>query len=282
MNGMTDNVKGTIKEKVKQRYGAIAEGATRPAPSSCCGPSSTLGGAKSNKMGYSIDELGAIPDSADLGLGCGNPLGLEIVKEGDTVLDLGSGGGIDCFIASKKVGPKGKVIGVDMTPQMLELARQNAAKGGYANVEFREGHIEALPVDDNSVDVIISNCVINLSEDKGKVFREMLRALKPGGKFVVSDVTLLKPLPGFIRDSLEAYIGCVAGALLKDDFISAAKSAGFSAVTVEKEASYRQMAESYFAGGEGSCCGSGGQISEKILEVASSVTSVTLSGVKPA
>ncbi|MDH5638813.1 MAG: arsenite methyltransferase, partial [Nitrospinota bacterium] len=210
MSQKNDNLGTGITEKVKVRYGAIAESAT----SSCCGSSAT-GSGFSPKIGYSPEELKTIPDSADLGLGCGSPLGHDAVKEGDTVVDLGSGGGIDCFIAANKVGPKGKVIGVDMTPQMLKLARENAVKGGYDNVEFREGSIENLPVDDSSVDVIISNCVINLSEDKDKVFAEMRRALKPGGKFVVSDITLLKPLPDSIRNSLSAYIGCVAGAMMR-------------------------------------------------------------------
>jgi len=275
-----DAMNGSIKEKVKQRYGAIAESAAKGPAVSCCGPSAGAS-TMSTKVGYTHEELGALPDNADLSLGCGNPLGLDIVKEGDTVLDLGSGGGIDCFIASKKVGPSGKVIGVDMTPQMLELARANAAKGGYTNVEFREGHIESLPVEDGTVDVIISNCVINLSEDKGKVFRDMLRALKPGGKFVVSDITLLKPLPDIIRDSLEAYVGCIAGALIKDDYVSVAKEAGFENVTVLKEASYRQVAEEYL-GGAGSCCGSTSPFKTMALDAASSVVSVTLQGTKPA
>lgn len=274
MNQENENLGTGIKEKVRDRYGAIAESAT----SSCCGSSSK--GGFSGKIGYNPEELKTIPDSADLGLGCGSPLGHDAVKEGDTVVDLGSGGGIDCFIAANKVGPKGKVIGVDMTPQMLKLARENAAKGGYDNVEFREGSIENLPVEDSSVDVIISNCVINLSEDKNKVFAEIHRALKPGGKFVVSDITLLKPLPEFIKKSLEAYIGCVAGAMMKDDFIQAAKGAGFVGVEVLKEADYSQMAEAYLTDTGG--CGCGVKLSDDVLDVASSVTSITLTGTKTA
>ncbi|MDH4184564.1 MAG: arsenite methyltransferase [Nitrospinota bacterium] len=275
MSVSEESAKSSITEKVRERYGAIAEGVS----SSCCGSGGSA--SFSGKIGYLGEDLGAIPKKADLGLGCGSPLGHDIVKEGDTVLDLGSGGGIDCFIAANKVGPKGKVIGVDMTPQMLALARRNAAEGGYTNVEFREGTIENLPVDDSSVDVIISNCVINLSADKEKVFRDMYRALKPGGKFVVSDITLLKPLPDFIKTSLEAYIGCVAGAMLKDEFLAAAKSAGFADVSVLKEESYRQMAEAYLSQGSGCGCGNGMQFSDKILDIASAVTSVTVMAQKP-
>lgn len=186
-------------------------------------------------MGYSGEALKSVPDDANLGLGCGNPTALASLKEGEIVLDLGSGGGLDCFLAAEKVGQPGKVIGVDMTPEMVSLARKNAEKGNHTNVEFRLGEIENLPVADNTADVIISNCVINLSPDKGRVFQEAYRVLKPGGRLMISDIALLKPLPEFVKESIAAYVGCVAGALLKDDYISAVASAGFENVTVVNE-----------------------------------------------
>jgi len=196
-------------------------------------------------MGYSGEELKSVPDDANLGLGCGNPTALASLKEGEIVLDLGSGGGLDCFLAAEKVGQSGKVIGVDMTPEMVSLARKNAEKGNHTNVEFRLGEIENLPVADNTVDAIISNCVINLSADKGRVFREAYRVLKPGGRLMISDIALLKPLPEFVKESIAAYVGCVAGALLKDDYISAMTSAGFENVTVVNEKPFAiTMAES--------------------------------------
>ena len=179
-----------------------------------------------------------LPSEADLGVGCGNPLALAEVKDGDTVLDLGSGAGIDCFLASERVGASGRVIGVDMTEEMLQRARINADKGGYANVEFRKGQIEDLPVDTGSVDRVISNCVINLSPDKSKVFSEALRVLRPGGVLTVSDIVLTQPLPAPIRDSISAYVGCVAGASLRDDYLGAIRDVGFEQVEVVGEAAY--------------------------------------------
>ncbi len=176
--------------------------------------------------------MNAVPEGANLGLGCGNPVAIASLKEGETVLDLGSGAGFDCFLAANAVGDKGKVIGIDMTPEMLALARENAKKGDYKNVDFRLGEIENLPVADASVDVIISNCVINLSPEKERVFSEAFRVLKPGGRMMVSDIVLLKPLPEEVRDSEEAYVGCVAGAVLKDEYIGAMKLAGFTAIDI--------------------------------------------------
>jgi ubiquinone/menaquinone biosynthesis C-methylase UbiE len=233
---MKDNA--SIKKAVRDGYGKIARGER----SSCCGPSSCCGspGADtiSKTVGYSDDEINSVPDGANLGLGCGNPIAHASLKEGEVVLDLGSGGGFDAFLAARRVGATGKVIGVDMTSDMIERARRNAAKGGYANVEFRLGEIEHLPVDDNSVDVIISNCVINLSPDKEKVFKEALRALKPGGRLMVSDLVLERALPQKIRKSVEAYVGCLAGALLVDDYLAAIKAAGFADVEIQHKASY--------------------------------------------
>lgn len=233
----------TIQEQVRERYGEFARKGGIGGGASCCGKTSCCGGNDTAtnigvSMGYSADELGELPEGANLGLGCGNPVVLASIQPGDTVVDLGSGAGIDCFLASKKTGPEGRVIGIDMTPDMLLKARQNAARGGYTNVEFREGTIEALPLEDNSVDVIISNCVVNLSPDKPAVFREAMRVLKPGGRVFISDLMLLKPLPWFAKRSVSLYVGCVAGAMLKTDYLAAMQGAGLSDVKVLGEASY--------------------------------------------
>lgn len=234
--------KEEIKKVVRNGYAKIAK-----QDSSCCAPVySCCGGVDivdavdmaqgiSKKIGYAEEELKAVPEGANLGLGCGNPVALASLKEGEVVLDLGSGAGLDCFLAAKKVGKKGKVIGVDMTPEMIEKARENAMKGGYENVEFRLGEIESLPVGDNFVDVIISNCVINLSPDKRRVFSEAFRVLKPGGRLMVSDLVLLKELPDFIKNSVEAYVGCLSGAILKDEYIEGIKEAGFRDVRIIDE-----------------------------------------------
>jgi len=227
-----------IKKKVREGYARIATKKT-----SCCAPTSSCCGGSlpetiSKSIGYSEAELGSVPDGANLGLGCGNPVALASLKEGETVLDLGSGAGFDCFLAANKVGKAGRVIGVDMTPEMLDKARQNARKGKYGNVEFRRGEIEKLPVEDNYVDVIISNCVINLSPDKLAVFREAFRVLKPGGRLMVSDIVLLAELPDFIKESVAAYVGCLSGAMLKDDYLDAVKSAGFKDIKVIEETNF--------------------------------------------
>lgn len=228
-----------IHEQVRERYGDFARrgGLGGCCATSCCGGNQTAQHV-STSMGYSSDELSAIPDGANLGLGCGNPVALASIQPGDTVVDLGSGGGIDCFLAARKTGPEGRVIGVDMTPEMLERARHNAGKGGYANVEFREGQIESLPLEDASVDVVLSNCVINLSPDKPRVFQEIMRVLKPGGKVFVSDLMLLRPLPWFARRSVSLYVGCVAGAMIKNDYLAAMRDAGLGEVAVLGEAAY--------------------------------------------
>ncbi len=238
MNGgvkMTD-----LREIVREKNGEIAKKKTSccGVPSSCCGSDQKVEKA-STRIGYSPVELQSVPPDANLGLGCGNPTALASLKEGDVVLDLGSGGGMDCFLAAQKVGKTGKVIGVDMTPEMVSLARQNAAKGNDTNVEFRLGEIENLPVADNSVDVIISNCVVNLSPSKRRVFEEAHRVLKPNGRFMISDIVLLKPLPQAIKKSIDAYVGCVAGAMLKDDYLNALGAAGFMDVNVVDETPFR-------------------------------------------
>ncbi len=189
-------------------------------------------------VGYSAEELQAIPEAARMGLGCGNPTALASLKEGEVVLDLGAGGGIDCFLAAVAVGKTGKAIGVDMTPEMLHRARDNARSGGYDNVEFRLGEIENLPVADGTVDAVISNCVINLSPDKERVFNEAYRVLKPGGRVMVSDIVLTKELPEDIRNSLEAYAGCVAGASRKEDYLATIAGAGFENVEVVSEQAF--------------------------------------------
>ncbi len=225
-----------IKKVVREGYAQIAkrESSCCAPKSSCCG-SANLAEAISKKIGYQDGELSSVPEGANLGLGCGNPVALASLKEGEVVLDLGAGAGFDCFLAANKVGKKGKVIGVDVTPEMIEKARENARKGGYENVEFRLGEIENLPAADNSVDAVISNCVINLSPDKQRVFKEAFRVLKPGGRLMVSDIVLLKELPDFVRNSIAAYIGCISGALMKDKYIEVVGEAGFHDVKIIDE-----------------------------------------------
>src|SRR3972149_5198615 len=229
-------IKEEIKKVVRERYAKIVK-----QESSCCGNiESSCGSSNSDHeiskvIGYSEEELKAVPEDSNLGLGCGNPVGLASLREGETVLDLGSGAGFDCFLAANKVGKNGRVIGVDMTPEMIEKARENARKGNYENVEFKLGEIENLPVADNSVDVVISNCVINLSPDKPRVFQEAFRVLKPGGRLMVSDIVLVKELPDYIRKSFEAYVGCLSGAVMKSQYINEIKSAGFKDVKVINE-----------------------------------------------
>lgn len=219
-----------IKEFVKGRYGEIAR--KKRTSCSCCGIS-ILEQAKA--IGYSLGELKKIPESAIMGLGCGNPVALARLKKGQTVLDLGSGGGIDVFLAANKVGEKGRVIGVDMTQEMVRKAEENAKRGGYKNVQFRLGEIENLPLDDESVDVIISNCVINLSTDKRRVFKEAYRVLKPKGKMMISDIVTEKELPYEIRKSFSAWADCIGGALVKRDYLDAIGQAGFNDIKIVDE-----------------------------------------------
>lgn len=225
-----------IKKAVRDRYGYIASKAgTCCLPSAgCCGGGNAVENI-SLGVGYRPEDLQAVPEGANLGLGCGNPVALASLRAGDTVVDLGAGAGFDCFLAAKEVGETGRVIGVDMTPEMLDKARENARKGGYQNVEFRLGEIENLPVADNAADMIISNCVINLSPDKGQVFREAFRVLKPGGRLMVSDIVLLKELPEALHESVAAYTGCVAGALRKEDYLQKIAAAGFGDVRIISE-----------------------------------------------
>ncbi|MEN6438901.1 MAG: arsenite methyltransferase [Syntrophobacter sp.] len=227
-----------IKEAVRSKYSRVAlKSIPCCSGSSCCGTTMQAGDI-SRAVGYKEEDLSCVPEGANLGLGCGNPIALASLKAGETVLDLGSGAGFDAFIAAGKVGRTGKVIGVDMTPEMIAKANANAVKGDFQNVEFRLGEIETLPVADNEVDAIISNCVINLAPDKEQVFREAFRALKPGGRLMVADIVLLAKLPEPVRRSVEAYVGCIAGAALKDDYLGAIVDAGFSEVEVVGEDLY--------------------------------------------
>ncbi|MFX1502857.1 MAG: arsenite methyltransferase [Promethearchaeota archaeon] len=251
-----------IRKIVTEQYGKAAN---RTRTSSCCGSSNEVSLLQSSscctdsytgaikipidkmdeflkkysaQLGYSEQDLNNIPDGANLALGCGNPTAFASIQEGEIVLDLGSGGGLDCFIAANKVGKTGKVIGVDMTPAMIDKARENAKKGNYDNVEFRLGEIEHLPVADNSVDLIISNCVINLAPNKENVFREAFRVLKPGGRLMVSDIVLLKELPDVVRNNVQAYVSCIGGAIMKDKYIEAIKKAGFNDIEIVDQSNF--------------------------------------------
>ncbi|PKQ38308.1 MAG: arsenite S-adenosylmethyltransferase [Actinobacteria bacterium HGW-Actinobacteria-1] len=234
---MSDHDATSIKEAVRDRYAGHAKTKT-----SCCGGGTSCCGSSASSAevlaDYNADDLSAIPADADLGLGCGNPLALESVQPGEVVVDLGSGGGIDCFVAAKRVGPEGRVIGVDMTPEMIALARRNARSSGMDNVEFRLGEIEALPVQDCTADLVISNCVINLVPDKSKAFAEALRVLKPGGRISVSDIVTTAPLPDAARSSVGAYVACLGGAMVLDEYLAAARDAGFEDVRVVSESAY--------------------------------------------
>jgi arsenite methyltransferase len=223
-----------IRKSVRENYAKRATSCGGGCGGACCSESAT---PVSQAIGYTDDELRSIPQGADLGLGCGHPTALASLEKGEVVLDLGSGAGIDCFLAADKVGETGRAIGVDMTPEMIERARENARKEDVANVEFRLGEIEHLPVADASVDVVISNCVINLSPDKPQVFREAYRALKPGGRLMVSDIVLRGELPQGVLESMEQYVGCVAGASQIDDYLGAMRDAGFRDVTVVRDTS---------------------------------------------
>ncbi|MCX5828996.1 MAG: arsenite methyltransferase [Deltaproteobacteria bacterium] len=269
-----------IRKAVRDRYGNIATKAgTCCLPSAgCCGGESLVENI-SIGVGYRPEDLQAVPDGANLGLGCGNPVALASLRAGETVVDLGAGAGFDCFLAAKEVGTAGRVIGVDMTSEMLDKARANARKGGYQNVEFRLGEIENLPVADNTADIIISNCVINLSPDKGRVFQEAFRVLKPGGRLMVSDIVLLKELPAALHESVAAYTGCVAGALRKDDYLQKIAAAGFGDVNIIAETLFpMQELVSYPAVQE--AIGDGDTLKAMAEQLATSIASIKVAAVK--
>lgn len=237
----------SIEQIVQEKYGAVATQ----------GLSSNHQGVKAiaEAFGYSAEQLASIPAEANMGLSCGNPLALANLRAGETVVDLGSGGGLDVLLAAEKIGPTGKAIGIDMTPEMLALARANAAKAGVSNVEFHHSTIDKLPLPDRSVDCVISNCVINLASDKQAVFREIARVLKPGGRLAVSDIALKRPLPAEIGQNLLAYVGCISGAIPIEDYRAGLTAAGFAHVEIVDSGSdlnvYRK------AEAQSSCCSTG-------------------------
>jgi SAM-dependent methyltransferase len=271
-------MKDEMTTAVEEHYASVARGET-----SCCGgPVDTVAKA----IGYSDEEL-ALAGDANLGLGCGNPLALTEIKPGMTVLDLGSGAGFDAFLALSRVGSTGRVIGVDMTDDMLALARQNAEKRGVSNVEFRKGFIESLPVEDASVDYVISNCVINLSSDKPAVFREIARVLKPGGHFAVSDIVLLKPLPEVLARDISAYVGCISGASLINYYLGMALTCGLTDLSIPRIATGRELMQVLspqdICSGGSSCCGSTVSISiknpdEMVRQASEALASIKLHG----
>ncbi len=236
---MTISTKDQIRQQVRERYAGIAEGKS----CSCCSAPQ-----ESAKLGYSEQELHGVPEGADMGLGCGNPQAIAALKPGETVLDLGCGGGFDCFLAAKQVGDSGLVIGTDMTAEMISKARANAEKCGATNVSFRLGEIEHLPVADSSVDVIISNCVINLSPDKAQVFSEAFRVLKPGGRLAISDVVAIKPLPDKTIRNLDQYCGCVSGAITVKEQERILRETGFANIRVTTKPASREIIRTWFPG----------------------------------
>jgi len=261
MKGMSDD---DIREAVRENYARVAEdrsegccGMREPVQlpvmeSFCCGSPIEAPVERpvqdSTRIGYSPEELASVPDGADLGLGCGNPQAIATLKPGETVLDLGSGAGFDCFLAANQVGPEGHVIGVDMTPEMLGKARANAARAGYTNVEFRLGEIEHMPVADNSVDVILSNCVINLSPDKGAVYREAFRVLKPGGRLAISDMVSVAEIPEELKRDLDCYCGCITGTVPVKEIERLLSEAGFNRIRIQLKDESRDFVAEWVPG----------------------------------
>ena len=231
----------TIQKNVKTGYAEIVKRNTKKPFLAkffqCCDPKEVASDI-SKKIGYSEEQLKNVPEDANLGIGCGNPTALASIQKGETILDLGSGAGFDCFLASRETGETGKVIGVDITPEMVAQAQKNAQKGNYKNVEFKIGEIENLPIADNFIDLIISNCVINLSNQKEQVFKEAFRVAKPNGRMMISDIILLKDLPDYVKNSVEGHIACLAGAIKKEDYINAITKAGFTDIRIDKQASF--------------------------------------------
>ncbi|NOT36630.1 MAG: arsenite methyltransferase [Saprospiraceae bacterium] len=230
-----------IQKNVKSAYADIVRRNTKksilPGIFQCCNPKE-IATAIGKKIGYSEEDLKNVPEDSNLGIGCGNPTALASIKKGETILDLGSGAGFDCFLASRETGETGKVIGVDITPEMVTQAKKNAEKANYKNVEFKVGEIENLPVENNSIDLIISNCVINLSNQKEQVFKEAYRVLKPTGRIMISDIILLNDLPDYVKNSVAGHIACLAGAVRKEDYIQAIEKAGFTDISIDKQAAF--------------------------------------------
>ena len=247
---MTEPDRDEIRQHIRRAYAAVAltpAGGCGCAPS-CCSPQVAAVPGASGNLGYAPEDLRAVPEGADMGLGCGNPQQIALIKEGEVLLDLGCGGGFDCFLAAEKVGPRGRVIGVDMTPEMIDKARGNARTGGYANVEFRLGEIEHLPVADGVVDIIISNCVINLSSDKQQVYREAWRVLKPRGRLAISDIVAVADLPESLKNDLEKHAGCIAGAATAEETARMLRDAGFNEHSVEIQERSREFIRDWFPG----------------------------------
>jgi SAM-dependent methyltransferase len=249
---MSDKQADEIRQSVRDSYAKVAEasdaGECCGVESSCCGVPADINSLHSTRLGYSEDDLQSVPAGADMGLGCGNPRAIAGLQAGETVLDLGSGGGFDAFLAAREVGASGRVIGVDMTPAMVSKARRNAESAGLSNVEFRLGEIEYLPVADNSIDVIISNCVINLSPDKTQVFRDALRVLKPGGRLAISDVVATAELPEEVQDDPQLHASCVSGAALIDDLQAMLESAGFADIRIAPKDESREFIRDWVPG----------------------------------
>ena len=275
----------TMKEKEIKR--AVKEGYARIAKQATSYYSSQEGSGYFDnledickRIGYSEEDISAAPPESNLGLGCGNPVALAAIKEGERVLDMGSGAGFDCFLASSLVGPSGQVIGVDITSEMVDKARANAKKGGYENIDFRQGDLENMPVADSYVDVVISNCVINLVPNKRLVFKEAFRVLKPGGRLAISDVVLTRELPDFVKNSTKAYIGCLAGAIMKQESLQIIGNVGFSDISVAAESSF--PVQSLLCESRGSSAIEMPQFSpEQQKEIAESVLSIKVNARKP-
>ncbi len=240
-----------VRAAVRARYATAALGATggccAPAASSCCGPA-TDAASVARALGYAPDATANVPEGSNLGLGCGNPTGIASLRVGETVLDLGSGAGFDVFLAARAVGPTGRVIGIDMTGEMVAKARANQRRAGVPNVEFRLGEIENLPVADASVDVVISNCVVNLSPDKARVFAEAFRVLRPGGRVAIADIVALRPLPAEARADVALYTGCIAGAAMVDELRAMLEGVGFVAVRIEPKTGLQEVVDGWAPG----------------------------------
>ena len=249
----TKNVE-EVKKDVRDAYGRVVESSNQNKscgnPRSCCGVSAKPDAGYSQELGYTQEELKSVPEGANMGLGCGNPQAIADLKQGEIVLDLGAGAGFDVFLASHKVGPSGKVYGVDMTPDMLSTARANAVKGGYRNVEFLLGEIEHLPLPNSSVDVIISNCVVNLSTDKAQVFNESFRVLKEGGRIAISDIVASKPLPQEMVNNKELYCNCISGAVPTNDLKQILSQAGFTDIVIETQENSRMFIKDWVPGSD--------------------------------